>query len=735
MPRVVISAILFNHAREFREALESVLAQTYEDFALLLVDDGSTDETPAIAREYEAIDSRVTYVANAERLGMVGNSVHAFELARQKYPEAEYFAWASDHDLWHPRWLQQLVDTLDAYPDVVIAYPLNRRIGVHGEILARKPWSFDTFGITDPWQRVTKSVRGMSAGNMVYALYRADVLARAGVYRRILVPDRLLMTELAIYGQFKQVPQVLWFRRWYGRIFSLGRQRANFFPGRRPLYMYAPWWISHGVSLFWTFGVQGTGQPVISKPRGVLLALRYLAFSGVFHLWQTLRAIRQDILERAEALRPAERRLRLMSREIRRRGPLDWTWAHLKPYIGGKAVRKAMRAVKNRVKVAAFQSVRVPGLALLRGLRGIPLVRRRVIPSLLKQELDQIPAAPRVAETNRELARIRTSDAPIVIGPWLSEVGYELLYWIPFLNWAIRQHQLDGRRLIVVSRGGAKPWYAHLNAEYIDVFDLITVDEYRRRNEQRWAELGHQKQSAISAMDRELIDRVTAKLRLPHADVLHPSLMYRLLSLYWFGKAGIGILDKHTDYRRFAAIEQPRAIGDLPNDYVAVRFYFRPSFPDTPENRRFAAAVIRSINREHPVVLLNTGLNIDDHEDLQPGTGPGQGIFRVEHQMTPERNLEVQTEIISRARALVGTYGGLTYLAPYYGVPSVGFYSEETELVPVHLDMGWRLGKKMQTTVATVDARAQELLRMVLAGSAAESEASIVPAVKLATPR
>ena len=53
----------------------------------------------------------------------------------------------------------------------------------------------------------------MSAGNMVYGLYRVDVLARAGVYRHILVPDRLLMTELAIYGQFKQVPQVLWFRR------------------------------------------------------------------------------------------------------------------------------------------------------------------------------------------------------------------------------------------------------------------------------------------------------------------------------------------------------------------------------------------------------------------------------------------------------------------------------------------------------------------------------------------
>ena len=59
MPRVVIGAILFNHASEFREALESILAQTYEDFAIVLVDDGSSDDTPAIAREYEGLDHNV----------------------------------------------------------------------------------------------------------------------------------------------------------------------------------------------------------------------------------------------------------------------------------------------------------------------------------------------------------------------------------------------------------------------------------------------------------------------------------------------------------------------------------------------------------------------------------------------------------------------------------------------------------------------------------------------------
>jgi hypothetical protein len=256
-------------------------------------------------------------------------------------------------------------------------------------------------------------------------------------------------------------------------------------------------------------------------------------------------------------------------------------------------------------------------------------------------------------------------------------VGYELLYWIPFLNWAIKAQGLEHRRLIVISRGGARAWYQHLNAEYIDVFDLYGVDEYRRKNEQRWAELGHQKQSEISSMDRELIAKASAKLGLRETpDVLHPSLMYRLLRFYWFEKAGVGLLTKHTAYRPMAPVEDVAALRDLPKEYVAIRFYFRPSFPDTPENRRFAADTIRAISRQVPVVLLNTGLNIDDHEDLQ--VAGGLGVYRVDHLMVPERNLEVQTEIISRARAFVGTYGGYAYLAPFCGVPATAFFSRRT---------------------------------------------------------
>ena len=411
----------------------------------------------------------------------------------------------------------------------------------------------------------------MSAGNMVYGLYRVPLLARAGVYRRVLVPDRLLMTELAVYGQFKQVPQVLWFRRWYGRIFSLDRQRKSFFPEGRPLYMWAPWWMSHGVSLFWTFGVQRNGLPAVTRTAGMILGAKYLVSSGLFHVWQQLRALRIDLLERLGRLRPYERKLRLAARELHRQGVVDWTGNRLKPYVGAKARRKAVSRMKKGARQASSQAVRGPGLALLRMVRSIPLVRKRVIPSLLKAQLDQVPAAPIVTAMTRDLERLRKSSGPILIGPWISEVGFEVLYWIPFLNWAIKAFGLDERRLIVVSRGGARLWYQHLTTEYIDIFDLFSVEEYRARNEERWSRGGNQKQFDVTAMEREIVDRAKQKLGLADVEWLHPSVMYKLLRFFWFEKASVRLLTEHADYKTTRR-QRPDAevMEGLPREYVAV---------------------------------------------------------------------------------------------------------------------------------------------------------------------
>ena len=232
VPRVVIGVPLYNHADDLPEALESLLNQSCREFRLVCVDDQSTDGTADMVRRYAAQDDRIVYTRNPARLGMIDNWRRVFDLALEYAPEAEYFAWASDHDIWEPGWLTTLTEVLDRHPRVVLAYPRNRRIEPDGTLYTRRPWEFDTAGVDDWRVRFKRTMRHMSAGNMVYGLGRVDAIRRAGVFRRVLVPDRLLMMELALEGQFHQAPEVLWFRRVYGHAFSLQRQYRAFFSAR-----------------------------------------------------------------------------------------------------------------------------------------------------------------------------------------------------------------------------------------------------------------------------------------------------------------------------------------------------------------------------------------------------------------------------------------------------------------------------------------------------------------------
>ena len=136
-----------------------------------------------------------------------------------------------------------LLEVLDQHPEVVLTYPLNRRIETDGALHDKRSWEFDTAGVDDWRIRFRQTMHHMSAGNMVYGLGRVGAIRRAGVYRRVLVPDRLLLMELALEGQFRQAPALLWFRRVYGQTFSLERQHRAFFPNGRPLYAFVPWWI------------------------------------------------------------------------------------------------------------------------------------------------------------------------------------------------------------------------------------------------------------------------------------------------------------------------------------------------------------------------------------------------------------------------------------------------------------------------------------------------------------
>lgn len=326
----------------------------------------------------------------------------------------------------------------------------------------------------------------------------------------------------------------------------------------------------------------------------------------------------------------------------------------------------------------------------------------------------QVAASPMFAGlasmvTRAQLWRLARSKSPIIVGPWLSEVGFELLYWLPFLQWAATQYGLRKERLIVLSRGGAESWYRELCGHYIDVFDFFSLEEFRARNEQRWSEAGSQKQMAVNGFDQELIELVKRKLQLREADLLHPAMMYNLFKFYWQDRGSYGLLQRHTCYSRFPNVRKEGLLAELPAEYVAVRFYFRPSFPDTEENRLFVLQLVRRLAERIPVVVLNTGLALDDHPDCH--LSGAQRMYWVEQLMTARNNLEIQTRVIARARAFFGTYGGLSYLAPFCGVPSIAFSSDERYFLPQHLEVAHRAFQQLGTSFLALHTRDVEMLR------------------------
>ena len=112
---------------------------------------------------------------------------------------------------------------------------------------------------------------------------------------------------------------------------------------------------------------------------------------------------------------------------------------------------------------------------------------------------------------------------PIIVGPWLSEAGFELLYWIPFLAWAKVHGNLDPSQLVVVSRGGAGAWYRDISHQYEDVFSFYSPDEFRTKNDARIAQQGGRlKHVEVTDFDREIIRAVTEKRGLSGARLLHP---------------------------------------------------------------------------------------------------------------------------------------------------------------------------------------------------------------------
>ncbi len=265
------------------------------------------------------------------------------------------------------------------------------------------------------------------------------------------------------------------------------------------------------------------------------------------------------------------------------------------------------------------------------------------------------------------LRRLRYSSRPILLGPYRSEVGFEVLYWIPFLVWALKEYQIDPARCVVVTRGGAASWYP-AGVKAFELYQLAEPEACRVAQKVEHAETGLLKQTRITRFDRDLYKLVAQRIGTnPHW--LHPSWMYRGFAPWWQDRAGVNFVAARTRYETLPTVPLPTS-WQLPEKFLAVRFYARPTFPMTAMSMDFVRQWLEALATRIPLVVLNPRVHVDDHMDFRMA---GDNIALMP--ACPEAdNLALTAALLKRSQGFLGTYGGFAQLALRLGVPSLSIY-------------------------------------------------------------
>lgn len=199
-PLVSIVLPVYNGARYLNEAIESCVRQTYPHWELVVVDDASTDDTPAIVAEWSRRDARIRVIRNATNQRLPRSLNRGMSEAR-----GDFLTWTSDDNMYRPHALHVMVDYLQRHPEVGLVY--------------------SAYTIVDDQGRVARVVPASAPGTLAFYncvnasfLYRRSVHERVGGYdeRMILVEDYDYWLRVKAHFALAPLDQDLYLYRTHG---------------------------------------------------------------------------------------------------------------------------------------------------------------------------------------------------------------------------------------------------------------------------------------------------------------------------------------------------------------------------------------------------------------------------------------------------------------------------------------------------------------------------------------
>ena len=223
----------YNHERYIEETIRSIIAQTYQNIELLVIDDGSTDRTfeilQSLKRECERRFVRVVFETQ-ENKGTCVNQNKIIDIAKGKY-----LYWTASDDMLKPRAIEVLHTFLSENPDYVLVVGDNEIIdadskriywGEKRKIVGENEALYKTFGenlhLNEPDNRHVDfgSYESLLKGNYIpngFLISRSAQITVGKYNPDILLEDWYMNLQLSKQGKFKYIPEILYSYRWHGK--------------------------------------------------------------------------------------------------------------------------------------------------------------------------------------------------------------------------------------------------------------------------------------------------------------------------------------------------------------------------------------------------------------------------------------------------------------------------------------------------------------------------------------
>jgi glycosyltransferase involved in cell wall biosynthesis len=207
-PTVSICLPVFNGENYLSEAVESMLAQTFGDFELVITDNASTDRTEEICRKFAAADSRVKYHRNEKNVGGARNQAIAVELACGRLVRL-----SAHDDKMAPTHLEECVAVLEQRPDAVIVFTSTVVLDEVGAVVSDYRSTRGT-GET-PSKRFRELIFRDHNCDAIYGVIRGDVLRRVRPMENFIDGDKVFLCRLAFHGPFVSIDRPLFYKRYH----------------------------------------------------------------------------------------------------------------------------------------------------------------------------------------------------------------------------------------------------------------------------------------------------------------------------------------------------------------------------------------------------------------------------------------------------------------------------------------------------------------------------------------